>query len=377
MALIECTDCGGRVSDKASACPHCGAAILQLGADSHSPADLPETIPEPAAPAVVTPEPEPDDLGFDMGWEDTYSEDTASFEPDPHPPYADNPSSFDLKKIALYIIGWLPVSGAVGAFIGLGLFAILQKTGFVGPHAETAVDGLLTAVMIIIVAALPIAHQTDAGGVGQNAATLTAKILGALIVIVLIAKFALPAQTDEPVSADAEAASEDATDAPVEEAIAAEKKPSPPIKPTQEAASRKSTRHNAAKGPFATRAQADECMPGTWYSVPKEGEHAVKLTVTSGGSYALHLLKDGEHKQHHAGMWSLSEGEFKDTRTPYYGPLFFSSGKPTNPELSTDNLCARSTSGTNAGGCSAALSNCSVMQIQLHPGDAIAILTKQ
>ena len=154
IALIECTDCGGRVSDKASACPHCGAAILQLGADSHSPADLPETIPEPAAPAVATPEPEPDDLGFDMGWEDTYSEDTASFEPDPHPPYADNPSSFDLKKIALYIIGWLPVSGAVGAFIGFGLFAILQKTGFVGPHAETAVDGLLTAVMIIIVAAL-------------------------------------------------------------------------------------------------------------------------------------------------------------------------------------------------------------------------------
>ncbi|WP_421311984.1 hypothetical protein [Aeromonas veronii] len=30
MALIECGECNGKVSDKAASCPHCGAPVMQL-----------------------------------------------------------------------------------------------------------------------------------------------------------------------------------------------------------------------------------------------------------------------------------------------------------------------------------------------------------
>jgi DNA-directed RNA polymerase subunit RPC12/RpoP len=30
MALIECSECGGEVSDRASSCPNCGIAILDM-----------------------------------------------------------------------------------------------------------------------------------------------------------------------------------------------------------------------------------------------------------------------------------------------------------------------------------------------------------
>ena len=36
MALIECSECGGRVSDKAAACPHCGAPPTVLAPASRS-----------------------------------------------------------------------------------------------------------------------------------------------------------------------------------------------------------------------------------------------------------------------------------------------------------------------------------------------------
>ena len=29
MALVECKECGGKVSDKAAACPHCGSPVRQ------------------------------------------------------------------------------------------------------------------------------------------------------------------------------------------------------------------------------------------------------------------------------------------------------------------------------------------------------------
>ena len=31
MALIDCLECGGRVSDKAPGCPHCGAPVVREG----------------------------------------------------------------------------------------------------------------------------------------------------------------------------------------------------------------------------------------------------------------------------------------------------------------------------------------------------------
>lgn len=30
MALIECGECTGKVSDKAASCPHCGSPVMQL-----------------------------------------------------------------------------------------------------------------------------------------------------------------------------------------------------------------------------------------------------------------------------------------------------------------------------------------------------------
>ncbi len=34
MALLICTECGGKVSDKATACPHCGAPVTEVGTTS-------------------------------------------------------------------------------------------------------------------------------------------------------------------------------------------------------------------------------------------------------------------------------------------------------------------------------------------------------
>ena len=36
MALIVCPECGGKVSDKASACPHCGYPILNANSEKNA-----------------------------------------------------------------------------------------------------------------------------------------------------------------------------------------------------------------------------------------------------------------------------------------------------------------------------------------------------
>jgi len=53
MALIECPECGGQVSDRAPACPHCGVPIAQgVTADTNPAAAAPETDDQHSASAA-------------------------------------------------------------------------------------------------------------------------------------------------------------------------------------------------------------------------------------------------------------------------------------------------------------------------------------
>ena len=50
MALIQCTECGGQVSDKAPACPKCGCPVASMGA---APAPVSAPTPAPVAEALA------------------------------------------------------------------------------------------------------------------------------------------------------------------------------------------------------------------------------------------------------------------------------------------------------------------------------------
>lgn len=66
MALIQCYNCGKPVSDKANACPHCGAPVTSVINDANNsiPDNLEATNAEPDVPESITP-PQQNEYNFD------------------------------------------------------------------------------------------------------------------------------------------------------------------------------------------------------------------------------------------------------------------------------------------------------------------------
>lgn len=59
MALVTCNECGGKVSDKAESCPHCGCPIA-VAAETHMASSAAPAI--PSSPPPTSPSPRPIDV---------------------------------------------------------------------------------------------------------------------------------------------------------------------------------------------------------------------------------------------------------------------------------------------------------------------------